>query len=487
MRTLISLVASAVLVIGTGVAIADPVGVPLVPVPAPGVASANVTQVGNVPLDGSAVSMRVVKVGKQVRAFVSGTAGLSIYDATNPAAPLLLGHLPIYNWENEDLAVSDDGKTAILTEFDGLLYLHVVDVSNPNLPTITGTLKLRASHTVQCADRACNYLYGSEGQTYDLRDRANPKQLPAEQSWGAQTGARGGGHALHRDAAGIWIADTMPLVVFKQTPDPLHLTVLTRGTITGNTGYQHNNIRPRADKYRPRGANASFDGPLRPGELLLGEGETGVTQLDAGCNNSSGAFSTWSMVGFDQGYPMEQLDVLRPFSGDYLNGNPRVSGLACSGHWFEQKDAKDGSILVTAAWYEHGTRFLKVDPKTGKIRQVGFFQPVRGSASSSYWMPGAGGDYVWTMDYHSGIDILKFDQTKPAASAAQLDASWAAKLGVVDSWSSIMRIVCRENGKATPAQRSKLDRARARQPPRLDRSRQPDYPSVASGRRSTTS
>src|SRR5690348_13273063 len=120
---------------------------PVVPdVPGLGVMSPNVRHVGTLPLEGVGVSMRVVKVGKQVRAFVSGAAGLSIYDATDPRKPLLLGHLPIYNWENEDIAVSKDGKIAILTEFTASFYLHVVDVSDPTLPKLTGSLLLQAAH-----------------------------------------------------------------------------------------------------------------------------------------------------------------------------------------------------------------------------------------------------------------------------------------------------------------------------------------------------
>jgi hypothetical protein len=151
---------------------------------------------------------------------------------------------------------------------------------------------------------------------------------------------------------------------------------------------------------------------------------------------------------------MKQLDVMRPVNGGYTNGDPAVTALGCSGHWFTQKDAKDGSILVAAAWYEHGTRFLKVDPRTGKIRQVGYFQPVRGSTSQAYWIPGT--DYVWSIDYHSGIDILKFDQSAKAPTTQQINASWLVKAHVVDSWSDIMRAVCRQNGKATPAQLARL-------------------------------
>lgn len=450
-RTLISLAAAASLVLAAGVAVADPVGVPIVPAPNTSIKSANVTHVGTIPLEGVGVSMEVRKVGKQVRAFVSGAAGLSIYDATNPTAPVLLGHLPIYNWENEDIAVSQDGKTAILTEFEGTLYLHVIDVSDPNVPKAAGVIPASGSHTVVCADQACNFLYGSEGQTYDIRNRNKPVELPRAQSWGTQLGGQSG-HNLHQDESGLWIADTSPLVAFRQVKgNPLQVELVATGQATLNTNYQHNNIRVGASKYKPRKPGESLGGPLRPGELLLGNGESNFTRT---CRANAGAFSTWSMAGFDQGVSMKQIDVLRPVSGSYADGNPAVEAMGCSGHWFTQKAAKDGSVLVAAAWYEHGTRFLKVNPKTGKIRQVGFFQPVRGATSESFWIPGT--DVVWAIDYHSGIDILQFDQSAPEPSTAAVDSSWLAKVGVVDSWANLMRIVCRQNGRATPGQSTAL-------------------------------
>ncbi len=117
-RPLLALLAAAALLGAAGATAAAEPLLPVPPVvPATGldVKSDNVTHVGTVPLEGVGVSMKVVRVGKQLRAFVSGAAGLSIYDATDPAAPLLLGHLPMYNWENEDVAVSADGETAFLT------------------------------------------------------------------------------------------------------------------------------------------------------------------------------------------------------------------------------------------------------------------------------------------------------------------------------------------------------------------------------------
>ena len=451
-RSVIALASSAVLLLGGAASAVPTLPVsPMVPdVPGLAVTSPNVHHLGTIPLEGVGVSMRVVKVGKQVRAFVSGAAGLSIYDATDPRNPTLLGHLPIYNWENEDIAVSQDGRTAILTEFMGSFYLHVVDVSDPTLPVLQGTLPLDGAHTAECADRACNYLFGAEGQTYDITDRSAPKRVPDAKSWGVLTGA-GGGHNLHQDAAGYWISDTMPLVMFKENPDPFHLKVFSKGDITRNTAYQHNNIRPRADKWKPRPAGAGRGAPYRDGELLLGEGET---NFEYDCGSGNGAFSTWSLVDFDKGAKMRQLDVLRPVTGSLGSQDPAFNVMGCSGHWFSQRDAKDGSILVAAAWYEHGTRFLSVNPRTGKITQVGYFQPQRGATSAAYWM---GNDTVWSVDYHSGIDVLTFSEAKALRPSAQaIQQSWLAKLHVVDPLAQALRELCRAGTQATPAEHARL-------------------------------
>jgi hypothetical protein len=101
-----------------------------------------------------------------------------------------------------------------------------------------------------------------------------------------------------------------------------------------------------------------------------------------------------------------------------------------------------GKYLVAGGWYEHGTRFLAVDPKTGDISQIGFFQPVRGSASSAYWI--AGTDYVYVVDYQRGIDILRFDVNAAPPTVAQTNASWLAKLNVFDAVGTTEQFLCRQ-------------------------------------------
>jgi hypothetical protein len=56
------------------------------------------------------------------------------------------------------------------------------------------------------------------------------------------------------------------------------------------------------------------------------------------------------------------------------------------------------------AWYEHGTRFLDVDSK-GKIKEVGWFLPLGGSTSATYWI---NDEILYAVDYNRGIDILRY-------------------------------------------------------------------------------
>jgi hypothetical protein len=404
-----------------------------------GFTSPNVTYVGSIPT-GLGVSARIVKVGKQRRLYLSSAHGLTIYDITDPALPVVLGELPIYNWENEDIAVSKDGARTVLTEYDSQFYIHVFDTSNPRLPVLRGSLLLDGSHTAECADPHCDYLFASNNKTYDLRG-GQPVALPKRLWWSTQVGARADveAHALHQDAAGYWIADENPLVMF-EAADPLHPTRITSGRVSKGTAYQHNNVRPAANRYVPR-RPGDHRKALRPGEMLMGEGET---NLSPSCGGGSGAFSTWSMVGWDRGRPMRQLHVLRPVNGDYADGDPAVNALGCSGHWFSVREDEPGrykgDYLVAAGWYEHGTRFLAVDRRTAKIRQVGFFQPVRGSASAAYWVPGT--SYVYVVDYQRGVDILRFSATAAPPSPALTTRSWLAKLHTVDTISRQARFWC---------------------------------------------
>lgn len=208
----------------------------------------------------------------------------------------------------------------------------------------------------------------------------------------------------------------------------------------GKTAYQHNNIRPFADKYRQRVTKkARANRNLRPGEILLGEGETNFTGT---CEAGSGPFVTYDLRNFDSedAAPFKPRDVFRPINGDYQNGDPAVNALGCSGHWFDVSPLSTHKKIITAnAWYEHGTRLLNVAGKTAKIKQIGYFQPVVGSASAAYWIDD---EYIYVVDYERGVDILRFNPDAPKPTKKQFRKSWLAKLNVVSPLAATERYFC---------------------------------------------
>ena len=432
--------------------------------------SDNLEYVSTLPIDAPGVGARVVQVGEQKRLYVTGVQSLTIYDVNDPAAPKILGRMELPNWENEDVAVSADGKTVLISEFTGT-YMHVIRVEDgPNgtlLPQRVGFSPLDNGHIVSCIDTNCDWVYGSEGSIIDLRDKTNPVHLA--QGWAAQLNLPDNGHNIEvitpttctyeggvpACPGGIVSVDVTPISILN-VADPTKPTIITQsdGKDMGRkkTAYQHNNKLPQADAYLPRITDEEIADPnLRPGELVLSNGETNFTMTPLGgvggsvqkpCTDGNGPFATYSAKSWKEGGKLQVLDILRPVTGEYANGDPRVNAMGCSGHWFDHQDTVDelNEYTVTAAWYEHGTRLIKVNAATGKIRQVGFYQPVVGAASQSLWIDD---EYIYTIDYQRGIDILRYDKTKNPPTEAEINESWMANLGKVSPLAQQERLICK--------------------------------------------
>jgi hypothetical protein len=409
-----------------------------------GFKSPNVTYLGTIPIE--AIGGRMLKVGNQMRFYVTGAPGLVIYDVTNPAVPVPLGGLPLPHFQNEDVDVSDDGKRVIIStdtasaDSSGRTGngIRIIDTSNVLQPKIVGFIA-NSNHTTTCADSKCEWLYGSNGRIYDATNPANVRDTGNR--WG------GGGHALNRDASGLMISDSSPRLVL-DVSNPANPVRVTTGNVAPKFApdglLQHNNVRLGADQWVPRDPQSpDYNDPtLRAGELLVGNAES---NLRNSCGGNAGGLSTWSMANWDKGEPMRQLEVFRPVNGNWADGNPAVNALGCSGHWFTVRDN-----MIAASWYEHGVRFIAVDPATGKLTQKGYFQPVVTEAGSAHWVTGPDGtEYVYTTDYARGIDILKFDRKAEVPTPEQFDASWLAKLGTVGPLAAAERYACRLAMRAT--------------------------------------
>lgn len=426
------------------------------PVPAPlakldpgvgGFMSPNLSYVATLANDSPGVGARLMTVNGQKRLYVTGVQALTIYDVTKPELPMVLGRLELPNWENEDVTVSKDGKTVLISEFTGT-YVHVIQVDElPGgllAPKPVGFMPTNGGHIVTCIDDACNYVYGSEGSIIDLRDKTKPTVV---KNWGTALGLGTSGHNVEMDGAGLAWTDTTPIAALNVT-DPLNPKIIAKSNATemgkSKTAYQHNNLRPFASQYQQRlTAEDVADPNLRPGEILLSNGETNFTGQ---CGSGSGPFATYSLKDFDKKgtnnrtTDFKPIEVLRPVSGTPMDGNAQVNALGCSGHWFTYGPQSTASrIKVAAAWYEHGTRLLDVDGTTGKIKQVGYFQPVVGSASAAHWI---NDEYIYVIDYARGIDIIKYNKNAPLPTQDEINESWLSKLGVKDPVSEQARFNC---------------------------------------------
>jgi hypothetical protein len=409
--------------------------------PGPGAfISENVDYVATIP-DAPGIGGRVLTVDGQQRFYTTGSKGLVIYDVTNPALPTPIGLYSLPHFQNEDVDVSDDGSRVIIsTDTVGVDRsgstangIHIIDTSNPAAPKRVGFIA-SGNHTTTCADPKCEWLYGSSGKVYDAR---NPAEIKEVGRWKAS----GGGHALNRDASGLMISDSTPRLVLDVT-DPAKPVAVASGDVEKKFRpdglLQHNNVRPNAEQWVPRDpASPDYNDPaMRAGELMIGNAESNIRPQ---CGGNAGGLSSWSMVNFDQTERITQLEVFRPMNGTYANGNPAVNALGCSGHWFTVRDN-----LIAASWYEHGVRFIEVNPTDGTFTEKGFFQPVATEAGAAHWITDAqGNEYVYSMDYARGIDILKFNRDKPAPTQAEINASWMAGLNRVGAAAEAERYLCR--------------------------------------------
>jgi hypothetical protein len=385
-------------------------------------ASPGVTPVTTLPEPG-AVSARA----KGDRLYVSTITGVSIYDITNPRAPIRMGRIDIRNAQNEDVDVGD-GILLVSDDPHGWRgLLHVVDVRDPTRPHVVGTLRTWTrgifakgrrgndqprkggiGHTATCID-ACRwaYLAGSTAGI-DIVDLRNPAKPRIAGRFAAREAAGGNGtHDVEQDAQGIaWV---------------------TGGS--GTAGYDVSNpLRPRLLYSTGRRArHGPLNGLIHHNSMRLPGRVVAVTEEDFGDRcRSAGSFQTWSFGGHGR-----QMSVLDTFE---VERDP-WSRLICSAHWF---DIRDG--LVAQGYYEAGLRLLDVrDPRN--IRQVGFWVPQAGLIWAAVFAPtDPTGSTVYAVDHQAGIQVVALDRAAlrpvtrlPVARPPRGNIA----LAIIDGWDEV--------------------------------------------------
>lgn len=342
--------------------------------PGPGYfASDNVEWVTILPLETDAPGGRLL--GKYF--YITTSRWLAIYDVSNPIAPTEVGRVVLPQrpqFGEED--VDTNGKILLIgPDVDSTL--HVYDVEDKTNPTEIATLPGADEHTISCILK-CKYAYGSDGVIVDLRDPAAPEIVG---DWGEGMPAAGG-HDVTEVAPGLVMTSTQPMMLLDARKDPAHPELLATGA-NDDGRFIHSNLWPNKMKDK----------------MMLVGGES--TSLQCG-TETSGAFMTWDMRKWKKTHSFTMIDEYRVTDGLPTEGNAMVHSFCM--HWFETHPSYRNGGLVTVAWYEHGTRFLRVSKK-GEISEDGYFLPMAGATSAIYWITD---EILYAVDYQRGIDILRY-------------------------------------------------------------------------------
>jgi hypothetical protein len=367
-----------------------------------GFASDNIVYVDHIPFETSS-STGVSIIGKYM--YLTSWKSLSIYDVSKPAAPELLALEPVgFQFENED--VESNGKIMLFSEETPNETLHVWDVEDKTNPVEIATLEGAGSHTSTCIFN-CKWALGSNGNITDLRNPSKGKlqKVKWTDSPKVKSMLGSGAHDLEEFKRGFVLVSTYdkpffildvrnplkPKVVAAgdKHPEPWEATIASiQGNATDRGGYLFH-----SGKW-PRGGKDKF---------LMMQGEN---NFRVRCTEKNvGPFTTWKKKG-KKSFTM--VDEYQATNGTYQDGNPAVAAFGCSAHWFDPHPSFRNGGLVALGYYEHGTKILDV-AKSGKIKEVGWFQPYGGATSAAYWVPtDKKKQIIYAVDYQRGLDILRY-------------------------------------------------------------------------------
>ena len=307
--------------------------------------------------------------------YITTARDLTIYDISDPLNPQRMGFLvlpqqPYYAEEDVDT----NGKI-LLIGTPAPNKLNVIDVEDKSNPVVIGEVEGAEQHTWTCV-LDCTWAYGSEGLIVDLRKPAAPKIVG---NWGEGM-PTSGSHDVTEVAPGLIVTSSSPVMYLDARKNPAKPKLLALGAAPEGQ-YMHGTLWPHGGKDK----------------FLLAGSESSGPECEDGAY-----FMTYDTRKVKKTKTFTLIDKYTVQNGNPAEGDA-AADLFC-GHWFDPHPSYRNGGLVAMAWYEHGTRFLKVDSK-GRIEEVDWFLPLGGSTSATYWVTD---EILYSVDYNRGLDILRY-------------------------------------------------------------------------------
>lgn len=334
--------------------------------------SQNLEWVTHVP--GSSDSAGLKIVGNWM--YITTESHLKIYDITDPLLPVLTGAVANPGDDSPYFPEEDvDTNGKIL-----LMGADVIDVTDKANPRIVGTNSSNNDHTITCV-LDCTWAYTSGGRIIDLRVPTAPTQTGL---WTTGMPATSNRHDVTEVAPGIIVTSSSPLLLLDAREDPSKPKLLAKGP-TESGQFNHGNDWPN----------------LATDKFLMVGGETGSATTNCSSDKSA-VMRTFDATNWQATGALPLIDKYTPPNGLYTNGQSPADTYCA--HWSDTHPTYRNGGLVAMAWYEHGTRLLRITPQ-GKIREVGFFIPYGGTTSATYWVNDT---ILYEVDYNRGLDILRY-------------------------------------------------------------------------------
>ncbi len=315
------------------------------------------------------------------------TGGLQVFDVSNPRSPKPLAKLDLPNYPNEDIAVSQTRRFAVMSQDGRSGQVNLVDLRTRSNPRIIGSVALPSGygHTSTLVDHD-RYLWVSGGKqmvVVDVRDLAHPKVLGM-----FATPAGSSVHDAEVDRFGdITVFGSGGAAVYRLGRSPLHPVLQAQVSAADNKA--NDNLILHGGKRLDRDTWLITEESYAPG-----------------CTND-GRFEVWRID--------RKARLLRPVSSwnapvNADNHGPLTQKEYCSSHWF----TLNSNSIVADGWYGAGVRFLDVsNPK--HPRPVGVWAGDSTTASQAVFFPGRD-DLVYVADYTRGLDVISIDKGGKGAS-----------------------------------------------------------------------
>jgi hypothetical protein len=357
------------------------------------VASADVSLVENIRLPGTAHGAGL----HGERLVVTGPSHLTVFDASDPAAPELLGVAPL-GAANETEDVAGDGRWAAVAERDCLDPLirggciAVFDVTGA--PRRISSLGMSVQ-TVACV-LDCRYLWAAgDNAIVDMAQPAAPK-LAGTFVEPNDVRLQGACRTTREVRPGVVMAACDPALALSTLAEhggsPTRPVLLARADTRNFTAPAFGGL--------PLGAHWPGGGD----RYMLTSTQTPVTGTCGG--SQFGALVLWDakpvLAGGDA---FTVTDVWQPSNGTYVDGRSPYNALGCSPHYFAEHPTFGDGGLVAVAALENGLRFLQVG-SDGTFGDRGYFLGAGGTAALPVWHPD--GHTLYLVDYARGLDVLAY-------------------------------------------------------------------------------